>query len=186
AEYPPLVFLLRVDIHEVALRSLASRISLRNSNFRKEPPMFTRHVFHAPALAFLLLVLASALVLTPYASGSSVPRIVAPVNESDLVQLTGNTHPLAISRFDQGAVTDSLPMEHMYLVLRRSPEQETALERLNVELHNPHSANYHKWLTADELGRKFGPSQEDIDTVVAWLTSHGLRVQSRSQGRIDD
>ncbi|HTV51392.1 MAG TPA: S53 family peptidase, partial [Steroidobacteraceae bacterium] len=38
------------------------------------------------------------------------------------------------------------------------------------------SANYHKWLTAQQLGERFGPAQADIDTVVQWLTSHGLRV----------
>ena len=35
---------------------------------------------------------------------------------------------------------------------------------------------YHQWLTADQLGAKFGPSQSDIGTVVSWLTSHGLQV----------
>jgi len=67
-------------------------------------------------------------------------------------------------------------MEHMYVVLRRSPAQEEALRRLSAEQHNPHSANYHKWLSADELGRKFGPAQEDLTAVTRWLSSHGLQV----------
>jgi subtilase family serine protease len=98
------------------------------------------------------------------------------VNESDLVQLVGNTHPLAAAAFDQGAVADGFPMEHMFVQLRRSPEQEQALQRLNAELQDPHSVNYHKWLTADELGSKFGPKPEEIDAVVSWLRSHGLKV----------
>ena len=129
-------------------------------------------------LAFLLLLVVSTLAPVAYSAPSSNPadRIVTSVNESDLVQLTGNTHPLALAKFDQGAVADSLRMEHMFVVLRRSPEQEQALERLAAELQNPHSVNYHKWLTADELGRNFGPAQEDIDAVVRWLSSHGLQV----------
>ena len=129
-------------------------------------------------LAFLLLLVVSTLAPVAYSAPSSNPanRIVTSVNESDLVQLTGNTHPLALSKFDQGAVADSLRMEHLFVVLRRSPKQEQALERLAAELQNPHSVNYHKWLTADELGRKFGPSREDIDAVVRWLNSHGLQV----------
>lgn len=103
-------------------------------------------------------------------------RITGAINESKLVQLVGNTHPLAIAKYDQGAVPDSLPMEHMFLQLRRSPEQEQALESLITELEDPHSANYHKWLTADGLGRNFGPAQQDIDTVVEWLGSHGMQV----------
>jgi subtilase family serine protease len=109
-------------------------------------------------------------------SSSTVNRIVTTVNESDLVPLTGNTYPVAIPDFDRGPVAASLLMEHMFVVLRRSPEQEKSLEKTIAELQNPHSAKYHKWLTADELGAKFGPARGDIDTVVRWLSSHGLQV----------
>ncbi len=127
-----------------------------------------------PVLSFALLAVLAGSMFSQ--SSSTVNRIVSTVNESDLVQLKGNTYPLAISEFDRGPVAASLLMEHMFVVLRRSPEQEKSLEKLMAELQNPHSANYHKWLTADELGRKFGPAQEDIDTVVRWLSSHGLQV----------
>jgi subtilase family serine protease len=129
-----------------------------------------------------LPVSASLLALLCFASApmfaASQSRITAPVNESDLLQLTGSTHPLARAQSDVGAVSDDLRLEHMFVVLRRSPEQEKALAKLDAELHDPHSANFHKWLSAEELGRKYGPSQEDIDTVVRWLSSHGLRVNS--------
>jgi len=138
--------------------------------------MSSRHPLWASASTFLLILVVSGFALTLDATGSTIPRIVAPVDESNLVQLTGNTHPRALAQFDQGPVPDSLPMEHMYVVLRRSPEQEKALEQLIAALHNPHSANYRKWLTAEELGRRFGPAPQDIDAVVSWLTSHGLHV----------
>jgi len=111
-------------------------------------------------------------------------RVVNSVNESDLVQLSGNTHRLALPKYDQGVVSDSLPMEHMYVLLRRSPEQEQALQQLAADLQNPHSASYHKWLTADELGAKFGPSQADVDSVVSWLKSHGLQVNLVHESRM--
>jgi subtilase family serine protease len=137
-------------------------------------------------LAFLLPIAITTLVGVAYGAPSSNPasRIVSAVNESDLVQLVGNTHPLAIPAFDQGAVVDSLPMEHIFVELRRSPEQEQALERLTSELQDPHSVNYHQWLTADELGSKFGPKQEEIDAVIAWLSSHGLKVNLVHKSRI--
>lgn len=106
------------------------------------------------------------------------------MNESDLVQLSGNTHRLALPKYDQGVVSDSLPMEHMYVLLRRSPEQEQALQQLAADLQNSHSASYHKWLTADELGAKFGPSQADVDSVVSWLKSHGLQVNLVHESRM--
>ena len=43
-------------------------------------------------------------------------------------------------------------------------------------MNDPSSANYHKWLTAEEFGEQFGPAQQDIDTVTAWLKSHGFSV----------
>jgi subtilase family serine protease len=138
--------------------------------------MSSRYSFFAPASTSRLFLLLSALALASYAAAGTVPRIGTPIDESSLVQLTGNTHPLAIAKFDQGLVSDSLPLEHLYIVLRRSPEQEAALEQLIASLHNPYSANYRKWLTADELGRQFGPAPRDIDTVVNWLTSHGFQL----------
>ena len=123
----------------------------------------------------------AALVVAGLAYGSdqgssTARRITQSIDETKLVQLTGNTHPLANAKFDQGAVSDSLPMEHMYLLLQRGPEQEKALAQLMREQQDPNSANYHKWLTAEELGRNFGPAREDIDTVVQWLGSHGFQV----------
>jgi subtilase family serine protease len=138
--------------------------------------MFMRqNPLNGARLAFLLVV-GMLLPAASSAQASGSARIVNAVNESDLVQLNGNTHPLALSQFDQGIVSDSLRMEHMFVVLRRGPEQEQALQQLTAELQDPDSANYHNWLTAEELGRKFGPAQQDIDTVVHWLGSRGLQV----------
>jgi len=125
-------------------------------------------------VSFLLMLALSTLL--PLAYGGQTNQIVTAVNESDLVQLNGSTHPLARAEFDQGLVADGLRMDHMFVVLRRSPEHEQALQRLMAELQNPHSTSYHKWLTADELGKKFGPARADIEAVVTWLRSHGLEV----------
>ena len=138
--------------------------------------MSCRRSFFALASVLCLLLILTAFTLTSSAADGAAARIVAPINESDLVQLTGNTHPLAQAKFDQGSVPDSLPLEHMYVVLRRSPEQEQALEQLIAAQHNPHSASYRNWLTADDLGRRFGPASEDIQTIVSWLGSHGFQV----------
>ena len=122
------------------------------------------------------LLLCGTLAQVAYSSSSPANRIVTAVNASDLVQLSGTTHRLALSKFDQGAVPDSLPLEHVFVVLKRGAGQEEALQKLIGELQHPHSAKYHHWLTADQLGSKFGPSKDDIDTVVSWLSSYGLRV----------
>jgi len=139
--------------------------------------MLSRPTLYASAFALLLfLFILSAPAPVVHAAGGAAPQIVSAVNETNLVQLRGSTPPLAQAKFDRGAVADSLPMEHMYLVLRRSSAQETAIEEFIAALHDPHSASFHHWLTADELGRKFGPAQEDIDTIVGWLRGSGFTV----------
>jgi subtilase family serine protease len=142
--------------------------------------LLTRHVRQYVSAVNLLICL-GLFGFARLVSGQVIPRIVDVIDETKLVTLTGNTHPLAISKYDQGPVSDSFPMEHMYLELRRSPEQEQTLNNLLADMENPKSANYHHWLSADELGRDYGPAQQDIETVTSWLSSHGLQVNGVSK-----
>src|SRR6266446_9817815 len=104
------------------------------------------------------------------------PRIRQGINEMDRVALPGNTRPEARFANDRGPVSNNFTMEHMLLQLKRSPEQEAALQQFIDELHTKDSPNFHHWLTAQEFGERFGLAKTDVDTVTAWLESHGLRV----------
>lgn len=108
--------------------------------------------------------------------------ITEPLDESRLAVLKGNTHLLARPEFDLGTAPATLPMQRMLLVLKRSQEQEFALRKLLDDQHDKASPNYHKWLTPDEFGKQFGPSDSDMQTITAWLQSHGFQVGS-SKGR---
>jgi hypothetical protein len=127
------------------------------------------------------------LILIPIAAwtqtNSSPARIVERVDESAVVSLRGNTHPLAQLRFDRGAAPPDLPMGRMLLVLKRSDGQEAALEALLDAQQDPSSPNYHQWLTTTAFGQQFGPSDQDLQTVAMWLQSHGFQVTRISQGR---
>jgi subtilase family serine protease len=100
------------------------------------------------------------------------------VDENKLVKLTGNTRPEAVVENDLGAVADSLSMDHMMLQLKRSAAQEEAAAQFVADLHNPKSLNFHKWLTASEFGKNYGLAESDIQTITAWLQSHGFTVNS--------
>jgi subtilase family serine protease len=102
--------------------------------------------------------------------------ITQPINEQYLVTLGGNTRPEANAANDLGRVTESLPMQHMLLQLQHSPQQEKAVNQLIDQLHDPKSSNYHRWLTADQFGQRFGVAQSDLTTITGWLNSHGLSV----------
>jgi len=110
-------------------------------------------------------------------------RITQAVDEKNQVVLKGNVHPLARAEFDQGAVSDAKPLERMLLLLRRSPEQEAALQVLLDDQQSKSSPSYHAWLTPAQFGRQFGPADSDIQTVTNWLQSQGFQVTNVAAGR---
>src|SRR3974390_3465087 len=110
-------------------------------------------------------------------------RIVRPVDDSSFVRLAGSVHPRLAGATDRGAVSPTMQLNRMMLVLPPSPEQQAALDQLLVEQQDPRSPNYHKWLTPAEFADRFGPPKADIATLSAWLTSQGFTVDEVARGR---
>ena len=138
------------------------------------------------AIRLFALTVLAVLVFQPIVWGQQVsvhPLILQPVDETQLVLLKGNTHPLARPQFDQGAAPPNLPMERMLLVLRRSPEQESGLRSLLDNQQDKASPSYHRWLTPEQFGKQFGPADEDIQIVTSWLQVHGFQVAQVAKGR---
>src|SRR6266404_5964081 len=97
-------------------------------------------------------------------------RITQAIDETQLVRLHGNVHPLARPEFDQGIVSDATPMNRILLLLQRSPEQQAGLSKFMDEQLSKDSPNFHKWLTPQDFGKLYGPADADIQTVTDWLT----------------
>jgi hypothetical protein len=116
-------------------------------------------------------------------SGVAPSMITKAVDERQLVTLRGNVHPFARAEYDQGEAPSTMAMNHMLLVLKRSPEQEAALENLIQQQADKNSPNYEKYLTPAQFGQQFGASDQDITTISTWLGSHGFQVASPSAGR---
>lgn len=103
--------------------------------------------------------------------------ITEPIDESKLVTLRGNTRPEARNPAnDRGRVDDSFPMAHMLLQLRRPLELEQEFEAFIDQLTDKTSPNFRHWLMPAEQGVLYGPAQSDLDTIEAWLESHGFTV----------
>jgi hypothetical protein len=134
-----------------------------------------------------LLLFAFFSPLVPFsAAAQTAPtpsRITQAVDEANLSVLKGNTYYLARAKYDRGAAPSSLPMARMLLVLQRSPQQESALEQLLDQQQDQSSPNYHQWLTPQQFGQQFGPSDQDIQKITSWLQSHGFQVAPISNGR---
>jgi subtilase family serine protease len=133
-------------------------------------------------IPFATAVLA-AVACTPMLSAEGSPTartlVIAPVNNASTIRIAGNVRSAAlVAANDHGPVDGSLPLDHMLLLLQRSPESEAALASYIAELNTNSSPVYHKWLSATQLGEQFGPSAADIETVKSWLTDEGFTVNS--------
>ncbi|MGD1105865.1 MAG: S53 family peptidase [Terracidiphilus sp.] len=110
-------------------------------------------------------------------------NIANPIDESRMVTLHGNVHPLARAEFDQGAVNPATRLDRMLLILNSSPAQSADLDALLAAQQEPDSPLYHKWLAAAEFGSRFGASDADLVQVSAWLELHGFTIDEIPAGR---
>jgi regulation of enolase protein 1 (concanavalin A-like superfamily)/uncharacterized membrane protein len=110
--------------------------------------------------------------------GSSHARtlITQGVDENKRVTLSGNVRPEARAEHDRGRAPNDLLLDHILLQLKRSPEQERALEEFLQELQTQGSPNYQQWISAAEFGERFGVAAADIEKVTDWMEKHGLTI----------
>jgi subtilase family serine protease len=116
-------------------------------------------------------------------SSMAVNRITGVVDENVRTPLSGNVHPMARAEFDQGKVSDSLPLQHMIMLLQRSPAQESALETRIEQMHNPQSPLFQQWLNAGDVGRCYGVADADVTVLTSWLQKQGFTVDAVPDGR---
>jgi hypothetical protein len=134
-----------------------------------------------------LLVVAYALVcgaaVITQTVGPTV-QIINSIDESKLITLKGNTHPFANAKNDRGRVNPDLPMTDLILVLSRNTEQQTAFDRFVASQYDPESPNFHQWLSPEQVGANFGPSETDVATISNWLSGHGFLVGEVTKDRM--
>jgi subtilase family serine protease len=97
--------------------------------------------------------------------------------------LAGHVPSWANAKNLAGAVPADLAIGQITLVLARPPEQEQAFDKLLADQQDPASPDYHHWLTPEEVGQRFGMSDEALKNVTGWLESEGLTVNWVAPGR---
>ncbi len=112
---------------------------------------------------------------TAIAHAQATPRITGEVEQLGAGVASRAVHPWARPEFDRGVAPENLS-GRMLLVLKRSPEQESALQALLASQQDPNSPNYHKWLTPEDFGKRFGVADSDVQTVTSYLSSQGMSV----------
>ena len=109
---------------------------------------------------------------------AQISLINAPVDNQVRVRIPKSTHPKAKPQYDVGSLDGETTLERMLLVLGTTSDRENQARTFVDSQQTKGSPDYHHWLTPEEFGRQFGPSQQDIQTVTAWLKQQGFSVTS--------
>ncbi len=131
--------------------------------------------------SILFVILGSALTFPALGQVQAGALVARPIDEARQFTLHGSVHPLAQPGNDLGAVPDSFQTNRLLLLLNRPQERQFALQQFLQDAHNRESAGYHKWLTPEQFGARFGPADADIQTAAGWLSSHGFHVSKTSK-----
>ena len=70
------------------------------------------------------------------------------------------------------------------LVLKR--DDQSGFDHFLHDLYDPHSSNFHKFLTQRQIADRFGPSRADYNSVLRWMGSKGFRLERGSKKSLDD
>jgi hypothetical protein len=115
------------------------------------------------------------------------PTLLSPdswIDATHSVTLAGNVRPETWSSIDLGVAPATLALEHMVLLLKRSAQQETALQELLDAQQDRQSPQYHRCLTPTEYADQFGVPSETVATISRWLQSYGMKVDSVAHSRM--
>jgi subtilase family serine protease len=113
-------------------------------------------------------------VLSTFSYGVTPDRIQGPLTGGPKIVLKGNVHGLVKPENDLGRADGSRPMQGVTLAFHPSAAQQKDLDNSLVELGDPSSPNYHKYLTPKQFGERYGMSWNDLNKVIAWLQSEGF------------
>jgi pseudomonalisin len=137
-----------------------------------------QHIRAVSLLASALLIASCGgnLRVDPSLTRAQLPVAANTIDESRMVILHGNVHPLARPEFDQGIANPATRLNRMLLALNSSSVQQADLDALLAAQQDPDSPLYHQWLTPAEFGARFGATDAEIAQVTAWLAAQGFTV----------
>jgi subtilase family serine protease len=136
--------------------------------------LFPRYLL--ASIAILISFSSSLVAQTPSRGSRTTPPVISQkIDGEQLFTLHGNVRADLVPSRDLGPVEDALPLR-LYIVLQRSPVQQTALDYLLARQQQPTAAEYHQWLTPRQFGERFGASAQDIAKITEWLEAQGLHV----------
>jgi uncharacterized protein (TIGR03437 family) len=130
-----------------------------------------------------LAICVFALPVIPAQLAAEQHRIAGPIDAARRVTLPGNVPAKAQPRYDQGPVDSAIRIPFITLTMKPSASQQAVLEQLLVEQTDRSSPNYHRWLTPEQFGDRFGLTPSDYAAVISWLQSRHMRIEQAARAR---
>ncbi len=123
----------------------------------------------------LIRVGAAAVILALAVAGGS-----ARAQNSAATTIVGN-HPDEAADFANDPEIGAGKNLRMQITL--ALHNQDALKKLLEAQQDPSAPQYHQWLSPGEFNARFGPTESEVSSVAAWLTSKGFMVQSASAAK---
>jgi hypothetical protein len=129
----------------------------------------------------------TALVLVFAASGCSSTSGVLGGGQAERTTSAGgeplvrlqHDHPEGIDLSkEHDAPTDKVIPLEVEFAMRNKPQ----FDELMREIADPHSPQYQRWLTPEEMHARFGETQSQFNDVLQWLQQQGFTVTDKSYG----
>jgi pseudomonalisin len=139
--------------------------------------------FFCCAFVFVCLAFPTAFAATQPGPAVQADRVAVHPDVRATTTLRGHVPGWAVSANDRGAVSGDTSL-HLTFVLSRSPELQASFTQLLADQQNPNSPSYHQWLTPQQVGERYGPTQHDLDALTSWLATQGLTVVETTPSRV--
>ena len=139
---------------------------------------FFRRLSAGTDLRCAQIATAAAILVFAVSANSQTPATGAANTQSNSTTVTNSLLPVLKRSSEQGRLASSTVMKHMALHFALTGAQQTDMTSLLKSLHDPSSAQYHKWLTPEQIRQRFGRSGEEIATAEAWLRAQGFQIES--------
>jgi hypothetical protein len=95
------------------------------------------------------------------------------VSLADLRVLRGHVPPVTASLVSLGRLPET---NQLHLAIGLPLRNSAAISNLLQQLYDPHSPNYHHYLTPQQFTEQFGPAEQDYEAVAQFARTNGLTI----------
>ncbi|MBS1799478.1 MAG: Ig-like domain repeat protein [Acidobacteria bacterium] len=112
--------------------------------------------------------------------GAQANRIKIAVDDGNRAPVGRTVSPRVRLATDLGEAPADTELSSVTIYFGLTDAQQSNLTQLLADQQNPSSPQYHKWLTPQQFGARFGISSSDMEKVKGWLQGKGLAITSVS------